>query len=380
MYPFSVYGSMISDCVRTPPYIRAIEAAVRQGSIVVDVGCGSGFFALVACRAGARRIYAIDEADIIHLAEKFAVANSFADQLVFLQGDSRQIQLPERADVIVSDVRGSLPLFGNSLVSLIDARERFLRDGGIIIPQRDVLYAALVEDEPAYREITSPWGTRVNGMDLSPALSCVLNEMHRVYVEPQRLISDPQAWCVIDYTKSLKRAASATLLFRAERAARGHGVLIWFETKLYEDIGFSSAPGNPKSVYSHMLLPWLEPLLLSAGQDVHLDLHADLVGADYIWRWETKTCDSKSGKVHHFKQSTLQGALLSAQSLRKHAADFVPTLSPEGEAERWLLQAIDGSTPLQAIAEHASQRFPNVFRRTEDAFRRVTLLVERFSR
>ena len=176
MYSLDDYGAMIADSVRIGPYMQAIEAAVRPGNVVVDLGSGPGFFALIACRAGARRVYAIDLDEIVQFGRHFATANSFTDRIEFLQGDSRQIQLPERADVIVSDIRGALPFSGHSMVSLEDARQRFLVEGGTMIPQRDTLYAAIVESEKSYYEIRSPWQSSDKGLDLSPALSYVLND------------------------------------------------------------------------------------------------------------------------------------------------------------------------------------------------------------
>ena len=133
-------------------------------------------------------------------------------------------------------------------------------------------------------------------------------------------------------------------------------------------------------MYGHSFLPWLQPVTISAGQEIQLELHADLVGRDYIWRWETKIYEEAQGVVHHFQQSTLQGTRFSPQWLRRHAMDFVPVLSEAGEAERWLLQAMDGNAPLQEIASAAAERFPTVFRRQEEAFRRASELAEKFSR
>lgn len=114
MYLLDEFGDMIADKVRFGAYADAIGRAVRPGYVVVDVGCGPGIFALLACRAGAKRVYAIDGGDIIHLARQLAAANGFTDRIEFLHGDSRQMQLPERSDVVVSDVRGALPLFAPS--------------------------------------------------------------------------------------------------------------------------------------------------------------------------------------------------------------------------------------------------------------------------
>jgi hypothetical protein len=131
-------------------------------------------------------------------------------------------------------------------------------------------------------------------------------------------------------------------------------------------------------VYGQSFLPWPQPVTISPGQEIHVELHADPVGSDYIWRWETKL--GGNDEVQHFQQSTFQGARLSPQWLRRHAMDFVPVLSEAGEAERWLLEAMDGKAPLQEIAQAAAERFPKVFRRREEALRRASELAEKFSR
>jgi hypothetical protein len=74
------------------------------------------------------------------------------------------------------------------------------------------------------------------------------------------------------------------------------------------------------------------------------------------------------------------GTQFTPEGLRRRAVDFVPVLSESGLAERWILQAMDGCTPLQEIARAAVVRFPHAFRVQDDAFRRVSLLAEKFSR
>jgi len=73
-----------------------------------------------------------------------AAANGFTDRIEFFQNDSRKTELPERVNVIVSDLRGVLPLYDQLIPSLEDARRRLLATGGIMIPMRDTLKAAVM--------------------------------------------------------------------------------------------------------------------------------------------------------------------------------------------------------------------------------------------
>jgi protein arginine N-methyltransferase 1 len=379
MYLLKEFGDMIADKARFAAYADAIERAVRPGDVVVDLGCGPGIFALLACRAGAKRVYAIDAGEVIHFARQLAVANGFADRIEFLYEDSRRVQLPERANVLVSDIRGALPLFADAISSLEDARERFLLKGGAQIPQLDTIYAAILETPEFYNRLSSPWKDAGRGVDLSAALPLILNSVYKVRSAGSQLLTEAQVWCTLDYTAHLNPRAGAKLRFRAMRSGTAHGVTAWFETKLFEDIGFASGPGSIGTIYGQGFLPWLEPVVLDAGQEVEVDLHADPVGGDYVWRWDTKiaACNGQPEKV--FQLSTFQGAQFTPERLRKRATDYVPLLSEAGCAERWLLEAMDGNTNLQELARAATERFPKVFRAQDDAFRRVCSLAEKFS-
>src|SRR4051812_34117782 len=104
MYSLSGYGEMINDALRMDAYARALRRAIRPGSVVLDLGTGPGIFALVACQYGAGRVYAVEPADVIQVAREIARANHLEDRITFLQDFSTQAELPEKADVIISDL------------------------------------------------------------------------------------------------------------------------------------------------------------------------------------------------------------------------------------------------------------------------------------
>jgi protein arginine N-methyltransferase 1 len=379
MYSLRAYGEMISDAGRFDAYAKAIARAVRPGQVVLEIGCGPGVFALLASRAGAARVYAIETEDVVHLAEQLATANGLAERIKFLQSDSRRTELPERVNVIVSDIRGTLPLFDHAIPSLEDARRRFLAPGGILIPQRDTLKVALAEADVYYSSLTAPWNWSMQDLDLSSSLALILNENYGVRFKREQLLSEPQNWCVLDYAAGAQKQAAANLSFRVVRPGVAHGLCLWFETQLFEDIGYSSGPDEASTIYGQAFLPWLEPVNVLEGQEIQIELHADLVGDDYVWRWNTRI-DIPGSNARHFQQSTFQGANFAPHSLHRRAADFVPALSETGEADRWLLQAMNGKASLQEIAQEAAKRFPKLFSGWDEAFRRAAELSGKYSR
>ena len=379
-YSVRDYAEMIADTDRFGSYVKAIEQAVRPGDAVLEIGCGPGVFALLASRAGARRVYAIETDDVVEFARQLAAGNGLADRIEFIQNDSRRTDLPERVNVIVSDIRGALPLYDHAISSLEDARQRFLAPGGVMIPQRDILKVALLESPDYYRRLRSPWETAAPGLDLTASLSIVLNASYSSHFEPRQLLSRPETWCELNYSVGACPRAGAEVTLRALRSGVSHGLCIWFETQLFRDIGYSSGPGAANSIYGQIFFPWLEAVPVSEGQDIQIKLQADLVGSNYVWRWETRVGPGDGTRALHFRQSTFHGSCLSPQSLRRRAMDYVPARNEAGEVNLWLLQAMEGKMSLQQIAQAAALRFPSVFRCWEDALCRATELAAEFSR
>src|SRR5690349_13629207 len=157
MYSLHFYGQMLADAPRMDAYGAALRHVIRPDSVVMDLGCGPGVFALLACKLGARRVYAVEPDNVIGLAREAAVANGFADRIEFFEKLSTEITVPEPADIIVSDLRGVLPWFQQNIPSIIDARKRLLARGGVLIPHRDILWAAIVEAREQYEEFVGPW-------------------------------------------------------------------------------------------------------------------------------------------------------------------------------------------------------------------------------
>jgi SAM-dependent methyltransferase len=309
MYSLHFYGQMLADAPRMDAYVAALRKAVRADSVVLDLGCGPGVFALMACKFGARRVYAVEPDNVIGVAREAAVANGCADRIEFFESLSTEITLPEPATVIVSDLRGVLPWFEQHIPSIIDARQRLLAPGGVLIPRRDVLWATIVEAPEQYEEIVGPW--RKFALDLSAGTRLITNTWRKSYLKPDQFLVDPVCWTSIDYYEVQNADVNAEISWRAARNGTAHGVAVWFDSELADGIGFSNHPAAPQMIYGVGLFPFSQPVQVKEGERIELRLAADLVQDGYVWRWDTDFSAAS------FKQSTFYGVPLSQAQLRQ---------------------------------------------------------------
>jgi type I protein arginine methyltransferase len=369
MYDFAGHGAMISDPVRVRAYERALRQTVKPGIVVLEIGTGAGIMAILACQLGAKRVYTIEPTAIIYLAQEIAAANHCADKIEFIEDVSRRVRAPIQADVIVSDLRGMLPLLEDHIATIADARTRFLAPGGILVGRKDRLWAAVVDAPEQYGRIVQPWESPLLGQDLSAGRRMIVNNICRTRVTPEQLLATPNVWATLDYTQIENPDVKGGLACSVKRNGTGHGIVIWFDAELADDVTFSSGPESPDTVYTSMFLPWQEPVPLVAGQSVCMDLQAKLVEMDYVWRWVTKVESfGHPGKFsHQFDQFELKGAMLSPSHLRKSTSNFIPQLSEEGLIRRRVLELMDGKVSLEHIAKQLVAEFPQRFNQWQKA-------------
>lgn len=190
---------MITDRARMDAYFQALQQVVRPGCVVLDIGAGTGIFSLLACQFGAGHVHAVEPNDAIQVARESAAANGFGDRITFHQTISTAITLPQRADVIISDLRGVLPLLQHHIASVADARQRLLKPDGALIPQRDTLWAALIENAELYTAYEEPWLRNNYSLDMRAGQPLVVNTWRKVNAKPEHLLVASQQWAALDY-------------------------------------------------------------------------------------------------------------------------------------------------------------------------------------
>lgn len=360
MYSLNMFGKMFLDAARHTAYAEALRRTVRPGSVVLDIGTGTGVYALLSCQLGARRVYALDVNPCISVARELAAANGFADRIEFMEALSTDVTLPEPADVIVADLRGTLPYFGQNLPSIDDARRRHLAAGGTLIPLRDDVYAALVEAPGAAQAVLGPWLENPLGLDMRAAARMAANSVRSEPVSADQLLTAPQRIDVIDYHDITRTDLHARWTCPVTRAGTAHGLSVWFDATAAEGLTYTTGPDAGPTIYGTGFLPLERPESLQVGDEVELAVHAVLDG-DYVFAWSVKVRDPSGVLRTGSSHSTLHGVALSRSTIERRSPSFTITRHDEVQVDLVALQELADGASVGAVADLLQARFPERF-------------------
>jgi protein arginine N-methyltransferase 2 len=185
---FDSYGhlklhlEMLEDQPRTTAYMKAVQlgAGFLQDKVVLDVGCGTGILSMFCARNGnARKVYAVEASKLAVHTEEVVKCNGLEDQVKVIHGKIEDIDLPEKVDVIISEWMGTLLLFELMLESVLSARNRFLKQGGVMWPSEAHLFLVPCTAQLEYDRKLAFWECQY-GFDFSP-LMCVFRKIFDIH-------------------------------------------------------------------------------------------------------------------------------------------------------------------------------------------------------
>jgi protein arginine N-methyltransferase 1 len=339
---------------RIDQYARAIARAVRPGDVVVDLGAGSGILSFMACAAGARRIYAIEASDAIAYGELLASSAGFLDRVQFIHQPTSQVTLPERADVLVADIHDTFGLQAGGLGTFIDARDRLLKPGGILIPSSIELFVSPVEAPDLYRKTVEVWCQRIHGVDLTPLRNLAVNQTWPGRFDARQLLAAPAPLSSAPLATMEAPHIGGNAHITAARSGLVHGICGSFVTTLAEGVTVGNAPGDSGTTnFAQAFFPIDTPYAVAADDDVAIAIESfDAIQT----RWQM-TIASPGGVEAHFEQSTFHSTRVRPDELGKRASAYRPTLTARGSMERELLGKFDGTSSAADLERWLLDRF-----------------------
>jgi len=275
---------MLADDVRAEAFERAITRTVKPGDVVVDLGAGTGLLSLMACRAGAARVYAIEQSPVLELARTVAAANGFSDRIVPMRGHSTALSLPEPADVVVSETIGAFVFSEEILWTLADARTRFLKAGGALIPRGVTIFLAPVE---SFEEGIGLLERPIRGFDFRPAaagvavgtMTAARRIRRRDFLAGERPVYD------VDFRTTAGRMDfDRSLEFTAEREGMVHGFAGFWSASMCDGVELRCDPDGPPVHWPPLLFRLPAGLPVRAGDRIRLRFgKADRPGWSWAW-------------------------------------------------------------------------------------------------
>lgn len=382
-YSIQDYGDMVSDRTRTAPFVEALRQAIKPGDVVLDIGTGAGIFALLACRFGAARVYAVEPNDAIEVAKLCARDVPGSERITWIKGFSTELDLPEKVDVVIGDLHGTLPLYPGNISSMMDARRRLMKPGGRIIPGRDTLFAVPAHAPLEYRQVERPWAENDHGMDLSAGRRYVANSWWRAaatQVPEQDLLAEPAVWGVVDYASVESPNLDGRMHWRIARDGLCHGYYAWFDGEMAPGLGYSNAPQLPELVYGRAFFPLEQPVAVQAGDTITARFSAHWLSGKYLFRWESRIVGADGGTKADFRQTTFKDRPLQPADLEGARSGHVPRLGAAGRIELAVLQGMAEGLSLGAIAERLQAADPARFGDAHAALAQASRLAARHSR
>ncbi|HZQ91792.1 MAG TPA: 50S ribosomal protein L11 methyltransferase [Terriglobales bacterium] len=369
----SLYRRSLEDQTAQPAFARAITSLVRPGDIVLDVGTGTGIHALLACRAGAARVYAVERENVIELARQTCARNGCGDRVCFVRGSIFEVELPERVDVAVCNM--GLKELAQVMPSVAAS---FLKPGGKLIPFRADVLCAPVESAERAAEIAS-WGSRPLDFDFSIFLAATANSVLEQALQDTELLSPGQNFAALDFARDPGEMAAA-LSFRVARHGTMNGIGVWHVQHFADGISTTIGPPTRLSqVWGNQLLPLEQSFPVEAGDEVSIWLQTGTGGWGATWNWKVTVRDGGGNVRARTAQSTLFGDLHSKRALARTAPDFVPQLSSSGEAARLVLEGCAAGLAIAAIQRRLCARFPRLFPGGETAAAFVAEILEKYA-
>lgn len=277
---------------------------------------------------------------------------------------------------MVTETIGNLGLEEGITGWILDARRRFLKPAGTVIPRTIELFIAPVELPRAYDAIAA-WETLPYGLDLSAGRRLAANNLHWVELTPEDGLGPPARLAQVDLLAVTSDQGDGQAALAIHRPGICHGLGGWFRASLTETLSLSNAPPLQTPSWRHGFLPLSAPLAVAAGDRLAVTMAVRGNGA--LWRWRVSRLQADGQAGPDTEQASFHGQLHSLQSLRKGAPGYRPRLQPQGESDRFILERMDGSTTVAEIAAQTAARFPDQFADPVAARRRVRQLARKYS-
>ena len=274
-------AAMVLDRIRVDAYARAIAAVVRPGDVVLDVGSGTGVLALLAAKAGARKVYAVERTGAIELVRLHAQANGLGHIVEPIHADLADLRsLPERPRVVLAELLGHFAPAEQAHRSYRLAR-RLAADGAVLIPAGYRLVFAACRPLGLERDLAAL--ADIHGLRLDVLADRLRSRVAITRLAPEDLVGPESPGPFYPSDAELPSTFTGT----APGATDGPvtAIAVSFQATLAPGIELSSAVGAAATHWVQTMFPIDPPLPASAGDVLTVELWPRISVDRGTWAW-----------------------------------------------------------------------------------------------
>lgn len=346
----------LSDRNRLAAFTAALRETVRPDDVVLDLGTGTGILGMLACRAGARRVYAVDEGPMAGVARAIVHANALDDRMTVLRQHSMHATLPEPVTLIVTDQIGNFGFNAGLFEYMADARKRFLAPGGRSIPAWVELWVAPAE-HAGLRDQVRFWNGRPADFDYAPAADIARSSGYPIDIDRSHLLAAGAPTIRVE-PPAATESVSGSAVMTIERPGALDGVAGWFAAGLSPSVTMTNAPGAEGRIERRpVMLPLTSGRPVASGDRVEIKLRVIAPLSIVAWRVNVTPV---AGAPWSERGSTFNGLLMSREDLERTRPGWKPVVSRPGLARRAVLDLCDGTRPLADIERTILEQYPDV--------------------
>lgn len=261
------YVSTLRDAARHAAYDLALRRALAGGGRVLEIGVGTGLFAMMAARAGADEVISCERRPAVARAARAVVArNGLSDKITVVSKTSADLKIgvdmDGPADVLIWDNLTNSLIGAGALEAIEDAMRRLVRPGGQVIPAGCAIRAALAED----RELDGRRLGQVEGFDLSPFNSFARPAYTLDTASPELTIRSSETTLFdFDFGSGGPFPAARTSGRVIGTGGRANGIVQWLEFTLDEHQVYRPGPGVEAWAFGLEFHPLVAPFEAPQG-------------------------------------------------------------------------------------------------------------------
>jgi len=265
--------NIVRDEERNAAFAAAIERAVTAQTKVLEIGAGTGMYAMMAARAGAKDIVTCESVPAIAMAVREIVAlNGFADRVRVVAKKSFDLDpdadMAGLADVLVSEVISNSMVAEHTLSIIEHAARVLLKPGARIIPARGLVRVALAHDAKFHLARMDT----IDGFDLSP-FDRLARSFYRVPRGDTRLtlMSAPVDLFDFDFQSGGPFPAATAAKTLTSSGGRANGVAQWLALQMDESGWYENNPvPGTASAWAVIFWPFAAPRECPRGTTIEV--------------------------------------------------------------------------------------------------------------